>query len=37
MAAKVEVGTALVKIIIKLRTRLYRRYRIRLRKLRSGG
>jgi hypothetical protein len=37
MAAKEEVGIALVKTIMKLRTRLYRRYRIRLRKSRSGG
>lgn len=35
--AKKEAGIALVKIIIKSRTRLYGKYRIRLRKSRSGG
>jgi hypothetical protein len=37
MAAKEEVGIALVKTAIKLRTRLYRRYRTGLRRSRSGG
>jgi hypothetical protein len=35
IAVKEEVGIVLVKIIIKLRTRLYRRYRTGLRRLRS--
>jgi len=33
--AKKEIGIILIKIIIKLRTRLYRKYRIRLRRLRN--